>query len=426
MLKASSSTFFDCDEALLKPLAKYYALAHERGLKMSSIYLYLVSRVLTTVAYQIESIAIGWQVYAIRKDPLDLGWVGLAQFIPMLVFSLWGGQLADRFERKKILIYCYLVWVLSVVVMAIATAMGQGTLSLFLVLLFVQGTIRAFSNPAAHAFVTQVVPEKELKRAIALNASIWQASTITGPMVGGILYGILEKPEWVYAIAAGASFLGICFLSQVSATSHEKIKEKLTLKNLFSGVEYVRSKPVLLGCISLDLFAVLFGGATALLPAYASDILHVGPKGLGILRAAPAIGAIFTSLWLSRWPMKQRAGFWLFIHVVIFGLSTIGFGLSHVMWLSLLMLFISGASDMVSVVIRMTLVQLASPPAMRGRVSAVNSIFISASNELGEFESGMTAGWFGVVPAVVIGGLGSVFVAAIWAWRFPDLRKMAE
>ena len=393
---------------------------------MSSLQIYLVSRFLTTIAYQIEALAVGWQVYEIRKNPLDLGWVGLAQFIPMLTLSLLGGQIADRFERKKILSIAYLIWAATVAAMAVATATGAINLTLFLVLLFAQGTIRAFSNPAAHAFVTQVVPENELKRGVALSATIWQISTVSGPLLGGFLYGFLGGATWVYAICAVSSLLGVALLSKVNSTSHEKIQEKLSIANLFSGVDYVRKNKRILGCISLDLFAVLFGGATALLPAYASDILHVGPTGLGLLRAAPAIGAIVTSLILARRPIKTKAGYWLFVHVILFGLSTIGFGFSKLVWLSCLMLFIAGASDMVSVVIRMTLVQAATPPSMRGRVSAVNSIFISASNELGEFESGVTASWFGVVPSVVLGGIGSIVVAVLWAWGFPELRKMEE
>jgi MFS family permease len=314
----------------------------------------------------------------------------------------------------------------TVIMMAIATGMGKAQLELFLLLLFGQGIIRAFSNPAAHAFVTQVVPESDLKKAIALGASVWQVSTILGPLVGGALYGALGGATWVYAICALCSLSGILLLYQVNEFKNEPTQEKFNFKDLFSGVRYVWNKRVLLGCISLDLFAVLFGGATALLPAYASDILHIGPSGLGILRAAPALGAIGTSFFLAKYPIKERAGFWLFIHVTLFGLATVGFGLSREVTLSFLFLFITGATDMVSVVIRMTLVQIATPPSMRGRVSSVNSIFISASNELGEFESGITASWFGVVPAVVIGGLGSVLVAGIWAWRFPELRKMQE
>lgn len=393
---------------------------------MTPLQLYLFSRFLTTMAYQMQSLAVAWQVYAIRKEPLDLGWVGLAQFIPMLAFSLFGGQVADRFDRKKILKIAYLLWMATVIAMAIATGLGQVHLTLFLILLFVQGTIRAFSNPAAHAFVTQVAPDAELKRSIALAASIWQISTIFGPVIGGFLYGYLDGATWVYAICAGCSLMGVLLLNFVVAREHEKTTEPMNLNNLFSGIDYVWKNRMILGCISLDLFAVLFGGATALLPAFASDILFLGPTGLGLLRAAPAIGAIVTSLILAKRPIKTRTGMWLFVHVVLFGFATLGFGLSKIAWLSFVFLFITGASDMVSVVIRMTLVQAATPPSMRGRVSAVNSIFISASNELGEFESGVTANWFGVIPAVILGGLGSILVAGVWAWKFPELRQMQE
>jgi MFS family permease len=393
---------------------------------MSSLQIFLCSRFLTTIAYQIEALAVGWQVYALRKNPLDLGWVGLAQFVPMLAFSLLGGQVADRFERKKILSVAYITWMATVLGMAITTALGTVNLTLFLVLLFVQGTIRAFSNPAAHAYVTQVVPENELKKGVALSATVWQISTISGPLLGGLMYGFFGGATWVYGFCAVFSLLGVILLSRVQSTSHEKTQDKLSLASLFSGVDYVRKNKMILGCISLDLFAVLFGGATALLPAYASDILHTGPTGLGVLRAAPAFGAILTSLILAKRPIKTKVGYWLFVHVTLFGLATIGFGISKWIGLSFLMLFITGASDMVSVVIRMTLVQAATPASMRGRVSAVNSIFISASNELGEFESGVTASWLGVIPSVVLGGIGSIVVAALWAWKFPELRKMEE
>jgi len=393
---------------------------------MAPLQLYLFSRFLTTMAYQIQSLAVAWQVYGIRKEPLDLGWVGLAQFVPMLAFSLFGGQVADRVDRKKILKFAYLSWMATVVAMSVATALGQVHLALFLVLLFAQGTIRAFSNPAAHAFITQVTSDSDLKRAIALGASTWQISTILGPVIGGFLYGALGGATWVYAICAISSGCGVLLLQYVAAREQEKTADPLNLQNIFSGVEYVWKNRMILGCISLDLFAVLFGGASALLPAFASDILFLGPTGLGVLRAAPAVGAIVMSLILARRPIKTKAGMWLFIHVVIFGLATIGFGVSKTAWLSFIMLFITGASDMVSVVIRMTLVQAATPPQMRGRVSAVNSIFISASNELGEFESGVTANWFGIIPAVILGGLGAICVAAVWSWKFPELRRMEE
>lgn len=371
-----------------------------------------------------QSVAVGWQVYDLRKNPMDLGWVGLAQFLPMAVFSLIGGQLADRRERKKIMIWIYLLWALTTLVMAYLTWVGQVHLISFIVLLFTQGLLRAFSNPASHAFVTQVVNSHQLKQAVALNSSVWQVSTILGPVVGGFLYAYAGSADLVYLVCTVGAIIGVTLLSFVKADPTERTKDPISWESLFSGVHYVWKKRIILGAISMDLFAMLFGGAVALLPAYAADILHVGPTGLGFLRAAPGLGAILMSLCLAVRPIKKRAGFWLFFNVILFGVATVGFGLSKVFWFSLLCLFITGASDIVSVVIRMTLVQVETPPTMRVRVSAVNSIFISASNELGEFESGMTAAWFGIVPAVVLCGFGSIAVALIWAYAFRELRDM--
>jgi MFS family permease len=386
--------------------------------------IYLTSRFLTTIAYQMESVAIGWQIYNIRKNPMDLGWAGLVQFLPMVIFSLWGGQVADRFERKRVIQTIHFFWALSAFGLFLWNFLGMVPLEAFLVFLAFQGTLRAFSNPSSQAFITQLASPQQLKRAVALSSSVFQTSSILGPMFGGLLYGWTGGGSAVYFMCVICLSISLTLLFFLNAEKTERTVEPVSWKSVFAGVEYVLKRRIILGAISLDLFAVLFGGAVALLPAYAADILKVGPTGLGVLRAAPGMGAILMSLYLAGRPIHRNVGFWLFFNVALFGLATLGFGLSRSLPLSVFFLFISGAADIVSVVIRMTLVQIETPASMRGRVSAVNSVFISASNELGEFESGLTAAWFGLVPAVVIGGLGTICVAAIWSRLFPELRKM--
>jgi MFS family permease len=391
---------------------------------MKQVRLYLFSRFLSTIAYQMQSVAVAWQIYDIRKNPMDLGWAGLAQFLPMICFSLIGGQIADRYERKTLMRIFLFFWSLLSLVLFLACYLDRVSLTFFLGFLFLQGFLRAFSNPTTQAFITQLVSAEYLKKAVALNSSVWQVSNILGPVLGGLFYTWFERGSFVYLLCSVSLFCSWVLISILKAEKTQRITERLTVRNLFSGVEYVWGQKLILGAISLDLFAVLFGGAVALLPAFAADILHVGPQGLGVLRSAPGVGAILTSLYLAARPIQRRVGFWLFFNVILFGLATIGFGLSRNFWLSLFCLFVTGAADIVSVVIRMTLVQIETPSHMRGRVSAVNSIFISASNELGEFESGITAGWFGIVPSVVIGGVGTLLVAGVFAKLFPELRKM--
>lgn len=383
--------------------------------------LYWLARFVSGAAFQIQNVAVGWLVYDVTNDPLALGLVGLFTFLPAISLALLTGHVADRFDRRTILIVCY----------AIATSTSLGLLAFAesgmrqiwpvygLVLVF--GAARAFSNPASQALVPKLVPAEHLRHAVAFNSSAWQTATIIGPALGGVLYAFGS------AVVFGAAAL--CFLVTMSlfiAIRHRGASAagtKTSWATLFAGVQFIRSRPVILGAISLDLFAVLLGGATALLPIYARDILHTGPWGLGILRSAPAVGAIVMALLLAQRPLSRRTGLRMFQAVGLFGLATIGFGLSTSLPFSLLCLVILGASDMVSVYVRQTLVQLETPDAMRGRVSAVNSVFIGASNELGEFESGTLAALIGAMPAVVLGGAGTLLVAGLWAWWFPDLRR---
>ncbi|MGH8126985.1 MAG: MFS transporter [Gammaproteobacteria bacterium] len=384
----------------------------------------LVARLAGTSAAQILSTVVGWQVFAISHSPLALGYVGLAQFVPIALLILPAGNCADRFNRKYQLAIAWTLEIMVSLLFVMLSLFGITHLLTFFALLALFGIARAFAGPALSAFVPLLVPEEELGPAIALNSSVFQVSVIAGPAVGGALY-ILGP-----AIAYGTS--AALFTIAVAATlciRHYRTQQRDTgragaVTRFVAGIAYVRNNPVLLGAISLDLFAVLFGGAVALLPVYASEILDVGPVGLGALRSAMAIGAFVVGLWLGRYALGRHAGRIMFACVALFGLATLVFGLSRSFTLSMIALVVAGGADMVSVYIRSTLVQIATPDAMRGRVSAVNSLFIGTSNELGEFESGVTAGWFGAVPAVVIGGIGTLAVVGIWMWRFPALRRV--
>ncbi len=380
--------------------------------------LFLAGRFVAGLAQMMVTVAVGWLVYDLTHDPLHLGYVGLAQFLPAFVLTLVGGQTADRFPRGRILQVCFAVSILAVVaLLAIARASAADVRMIYAVMA-VMGAVRAFFAPAAQSLAPQLVGPHLLPRALAMGSTAWQASVIAGPALGGALYAI--DPPVVFAVATLLLVLALLSISFIrppaTAPSHR-------LTGFFDGVKFVRSRPEIIGALSLDLFAVLLGGATALLPVYARDILDAGPVGLGLLRSAPALGATLMAIVLARWPVERAAGTKLFLSVAVFGLATVVFGLSTDVRLSLAALVVLGGADMISVVLRQTLVQLNTPDGMRGRVSAVNLVFIGASNELGEFESGITAAWFGTVPAVVLGGVGTLAVAAIWAWRFPGLRR---
>ncbi len=385
---------------------------------------YWAARLCVTLAIQMQAVAIGWQIYDITRRPLALGLVGLAQFLPSLGLALVTGHVADRYDRRIVVAICMVVEALCAVLFLTFTLQGgTGTQTLFLFgVLILFGTARAFEFPAWVALMPNLVPPRLFTNAAAWSSSAWQAATIVGPAIGGLLYAV--GPEVVYGCCVLMFLLTIFLVNTIQIEQHEREQVAATWESVIAGISFIRSQPVVLGAVSLDLFAVLLGGATALLPIYARDILHVGPWGLGLLRSAPAVGALLTALIVARWPIQRHAGATLLGTVGLFGLSIVVFGLSHNLWLSLLALMILGASDMVSVVIRRVLVLVKTPDAMRGRVSAVESVFIGASNELGEFESGVTATWLGVVPAVVLGGLGTLIVVGLWAHIFPQLRQV--
>jgi len=395
---------------------------------------FLAARFLATFAVQMQTVAVGWQVYALRHDPLDLGLVGLSQFLPFIPLGLVAGHVADRFNRRRILTFCYATQVLCALLLLAFTLSGVHVVWPVFAVMGLFGVARAFSMPASQAIVPTLVPIENFGNAVALSSSSFQVATIAGPTLGGVLY--LAGPQTVYGVVATLlaiacvlmSLAGVRQLNVAAASQPEGAQPKATAEiswhGVLEGLRFVRSRPVVLGAISLDLFAVLLGGATALLPAYARDILHVGPTGLGLLRTAPGVGAALAGLVLAFTPIARHVGRWMFAGVALFGVATVVFGLSHVFIVSLSALLFLGIGDMASVYIRHMLVQLDTPDAIRGRVSAVNGVFVGASNELGEFESGLTAAWFGLVPAVVMGGVATLLVAGLWMRWFPALRAI--
>ncbi len=372
---------------------------------------------------QVLSAAVAWRVYELTRDPWSLGLVGLAQFAPMFAFTLYAGDVADRYERRVILALSYLVEALCAAMFMAVTWAGVTDPNAYFAILLLFGTARAFSAPASQSFLPQIVPADLLPRAIAVSSSAMQVAIISGPALGGaaLLLGADFAFGFSFALFTLVGF--VIFAIRIERPRLAPPTGSL-LERVAEGIVYVRRRRELMGAISLDLFAVLLGGATALLPFFANEILHVGPMGFGLLKAAPAIGAASMSFWLTARPIERNAGVRMFACVAIFGVATIVFGLSENFYLSFAALVVLGASDMVSVNVRHALTQLATPDHMRGRVSAVNMLFIGASNELGEFESGLTAAWWGTVPAVIVGGLGTLGVVALWAWMFPELRKV--
>jgi MFS family permease len=377
------------------------------------------TRLAATAANQMLLLALGWQMYELTGSAWDLGMIGLVQFVPGLALALLAGHVLDRYPRTRVLLVCLVLQALVGLGMAIATLQGEASRGLLLALSLGLGAVKAFQYPAQQALVPQLVNAALLPRALAFSSAGMQGAIIAGPALGGLLFiggaGAVQLACAVLFGAAGALIAGV----RPAPSAHPP--QPLSLETLLAGVRYVRRQPVILGAISLDLFAVLLGGATALLPIFAKDILFVGPFGLGLLRAAPAVGALLVAAALSRWPISRRAGPTLLTAVGVYGAATLVFAVSTWFWLSLLALAIAGAADMVSVVIRQSLVQLDTPDAMRGRVSAVNSVFIGASNQLGEFESGATAAWLGAVGSVLLGGVGTLLIALAWARLFPDL-----
>jgi MFS family permease len=389
---------------------------------------YTLARFFIVVALEMQSVAVGWQVYEITKRPLDLGYVGLAQFLPGFALFLFAGHAADLYDRRKLLMWCYGGFALcSALLLAISWRAPQSAHSIYFVLVLL-GIFRCFNWPASRALLPQLVPEEHFSNAVAWNASTFQIATIAGPAIGGMAYALFHGPEGVYAIAVAVSILSTILTLRIHprTASPEKDlaeKEPISLRTVLAGFRFIWEKKLILGSISLDMFAVLLGGAVALLPVYARTILHTGPWGLGLLRSAPGAGAALMAIVVAHRPIRRRAGLTMLLSVAAFGVLTIVFGVSHSLIVSLVALFLLGASDMVSVIIRATLIQVATPDEMRGRVNAVDMLFIGVSNELGEFESGLTAQWFGTVPAVVLGGVGTLLVIATWAWLFPELRE---
>jgi MFS family permease len=393
---------------------------------------YQMARMTVIVGAEAQTVAVAWQVYSITHKALDLGYTGLALFLPGLLFLLPSGHVADRYDRRKIILLCYGLQIICTSALLTIAILGLNNVFLIYSVLFLIGTGRSFSGPASSALIPNLVPEGHFVNAVTWGAAIFQLANIGGPALGGLLFtlplqwlagGKLTGPGIVY-IATLVSLLTFeILIASLSVRLGRMEHRETSLSVVFAGFRYVRNSPMLLGSFSLDLFVVLLGGATALMPIFAQEILHTGPKGLGILRASPAAGALLISLFLARFPLRNKAGKRLFIAVAIFGIATILFGLSRNLAFSIIALAISGAADMISVVIRSSVLQLATPPEMRGRVSAVNSLFLGASNELGEFESGLTAQWMGAVRATVVGGIGALVVTGIWPLIFPDLRK---
>ena len=379
------------------------------------------ARIASGFGFQMLSVAVGWQIYEITGRALDLGLIGLVQFIPSVVLALPAGHVADQFERRRIVLLGQIVDLLAIVVLAALSLLHAAHEASILALVFVIGVAKAFEFPAMQSMLPALVPPPLLGRAMAINGSAGQAAMIMGPALGGLLY--VAGPGVVYVVCAVLYLAAVLLMSRLRYEQAQPKREPATLKTLFAGVHFIRARPDVLGVISLDLFAVLLGGATALLPIFAKDVLHTGPWGLGLLRAAPAVGALLMSLWLARHNLERRVGTLMFASVAGFGVATLVFALSTWLWVSLVALFALGAFDMVSMVIRGALVQLDTPDDMRGRVSAVNAIFINTSNQLGEFESGLLAAWIGAVNATLIGGIGTLVVVGLWMWMFPTLRR---
>lgn len=385
---------------------------------------FLAYRVLALLSLQIQSVVIGWQVYDLTGRALDLGLVGLVQFLPQLLLFPVTGTAVDRYDRKWILVACNVVFATCGGLLALLSARGDTAVGPVFAVVGLMAFARAFSAPAQTALLPLLVPREHYPNAVNWSSTTYSLTVVAGPALGGALYAVGGGAVLPYAVALGLSLAAAALLSTVTPAPQERVTDPPTLDLLLAGLRFIRTRPVILSAITLDLFAVLFGGAVALLPIYARDILEVGPVGLGMLRGAPAVGAALTASWLAWRPLRRRVGRTLYLTVAVFGLATIVFGLSTELWLSLLALVVVGCADEVSVVIRQNVVQLATPDHMRGRVSAAEFVFIGASNELGELESGLVAAWVGPVWAVVSGGVGSLVVVAASAAASKELREV--
>jgi MFS family permease len=386
------------------------------------VFLLWLARVATSIAYQMQVVAVGWQIYVMTSSPMQLGLVGLMQFIPQFALVLIAGHVVDQHDRKRVMLSAQTVEACAVAILAAATALGLASSALILAAVFALGAARSFEATTLQTIPPAIVPPAVLPRVIAQLSSATQTATIVGPAVGGAL--LILGTSYVYAICA-LLFLGSTILVwRIPLESPTAKRTPLSFDTLFAGVNFVRRNPVVLGAMSLDMFAVIFAGATALLPIFARDIFAVGSWGLGLMRAAPAVGALTCSFIIARWPLTRHVGIVMYAAVATFGLATILFGLSTSFIFSMVMLTVIGASDMLSVVIRQPVIQLETPDAMRGRVSAVNSLFIGTSNQIGEFRAGVTADLFGTIPSVLIGGIGTLLVVLVWVKAFPALFRM--
>jgi MFS family permease len=391
----------------------------ESILRQAPFVLYWSARTCAAMGFQMLGVAVAWQMYALTGSALDLGLVGLAQFVPMAAFMLVAGQIADRYDRRRVLQICQTVEWLVAAALAVSTIYGWVGKELILSAVLVFGAGRAFESPTQASLLPAVIPPSLFARAVAASASTTQLATITGPAIGGLLYTFGAAVP--YITCCGLYISSVVLLIFVRIERIARIRSPIRSREFFAGIFYVRRSPILLGVISLDLFAVLLGGTTALLPIFANEIFHLGPEGLGLLRAAPAVGALAITAVLAVRPPTRRVGTIMFLSVACFGLATIAFALSQSFILSMASLAVLGASDAISVVIRMTLVQIETPDAMRGRVNAVNSLFAGTSNQLGDFRAGLMAAWLGSVPAVLVGGFGILVVVLIWSRVFPVL-----
>jgi MFS family permease len=386
----------------------------------------MAARFLVVASTEMQAVAVAWQVYGLTHRPLDLGLVGLAQFLPGLFLFLLAGHTADRFRRERIVALCFAGFTACSLGFAALTVAGARDVWLIYLVLLANGCVRVFNGPAGQALAPLLVPEADFQNAVAWNATVFTGSAIVGPMIGGLIYGFIGSPLPVYLGAAAAYAIAFVLVGLIRLTTPQKPRGAQSLGTVLEGLRYIGRNRMLLGAVLLDLFAVLLGGAVALLPAYANDILKIGAKGLGLLRSAPGVGAMIMAAVVAHRPISRRAGALMLWAVAGFGVFTLVFGLSRNVVLSVVALALVGACDMVSVVVRQTMIQLGTPDEMRGRVSAVNVIFIGASNEVGQFESGLTAQWLGTVPAVVAGGIGTLLVVAVWIALFPALRRVDE
>jgi MFS family permease len=387
---------------------------------------YSAARLIGIMGAEAQSVGVAWQVYQITHSALALGYTGLALFLPGIFFVLPAGHVADRYDRRGIILVCNTVQAIATALLLVLTLRGIGSIWVVYGILFLIGTGRCFSGPAASSLVPTLVPREHFINAVTWGASIFQIANVTGPMLGGLLFtvsfaGRLNGAPLVYTFTLASLLIYLTLFALIRPRGAAE-KKDFTMKTVLAGLRYVAHTRLLLGSISLDLFAVLLGGAVSLMPIFAQDVLHEGPHGLGLLRAMPSVGALMVSLAMVAWPLKRRAGKTMLVCVGLFGAATVVFGLSRSVLLSCAMLLVIGATDMVSVVVRSSILQLATPPEMRGRVSSVNWLFLGASNEFGEYESGLTAHWWGAVRAVVIGGAASMMVTGLWSVFFPALR----